>query len=121
MEWYLPITILTGLGLILLSTSNFLISLNSEIIEMKKNTENFREIIDLKIDQLKRLNWALVGLYAAIFTFLLSGILGVFFSKDNLIPFLVLLGGTILVLISSVILIIYGFKSIAIRQKHVRT
>ncbi len=121
MEWYLPITILPGLGLILLSTSNFLISLNSEIIKLKKNTEKFREIIDLKIHQLKRLNWALVGLYAAIFTFLLSGILGVFFSKDNVFPFIVLLGGTMLVLFSSVILIIYSFKSITIRQKHLRT
>lgn len=34
MEWYVPMTILPGIGLIILSTSNFLIALNIEIAQL---------------------------------------------------------------------------------------
>lgn len=34
MEWYLPITIMPAIGLIILSTTNFIIALNNEIYEL---------------------------------------------------------------------------------------
>ena len=91
MQWIVPITAIPGIALIVLSTSSLLISLNKEISLLNLEKEKYREIIDLKIIQLKRLNWALVLLYIGILFFL-----------------------------AIILLIIYGFKSIYIRQKHLK-
>jgi hypothetical protein len=34
MEWYIPISLLPGIALIILSTSNFILALNNEIKEL---------------------------------------------------------------------------------------
>jgi hypothetical protein len=36
MEWYGPLTILPAIGLLILSTSNFIVSLNEEVTVYKK-------------------------------------------------------------------------------------
>jgi len=48
MEWYAPLTIL-AIGLIILSTTNFLISLNTEIYQLGKETEQNENVINGKI------------------------------------------------------------------------
>ena len=56
MQWYIPITIIPGIGLIIMSTSNLLIALTTEVSALNRKREVFHEIIELKIAQLKRLN-----------------------------------------------------------------
>ena len=48
MEWYIPITILPGIGLLILSTSNFLIALNNEIKELNNDKEKYQSIVTEK-------------------------------------------------------------------------
>ena len=52
MEWYIPITILPGIGLLILSTSNFLIALNSEIQALNQDMGKYQVIVFEKIQQL---------------------------------------------------------------------
>jgi len=74
----------------------------------------------MKIIQLKRLNWALVLLYFGVLFFLISGILGAFSDPENFITGSTMIVGVIVLIIVIILLTIYGFKSVYIREKHLR-
>jgi hypothetical protein len=120
MQWIVPITTIPGIALIVLSTSSLLISLNKEISFLNMEKEKYREIIDLKIIQLKRLNWSLVLLYIGILFFLISGVMGAVTEPDDHFTFSGMIAGVLVLILAIVLLIIYGFKSIYIRQKHLK-
>jgi hypothetical protein len=120
MQWIIPITILPGIALIVLSTSNLVISLNREISLLNQEKEKYGEIINLKIIQLKRLNWSLVLLYIGILFFLVSGVLGAIIEAKNHYPVTGMIAGVMVFIAAIIILIIYGFKSIYIRQRHLK-
>ena len=48
MEWYIPITILPGIGLIILSTSNVVLELNREIERLENSKEDCLRIIRVR-------------------------------------------------------------------------
>ncbi|MFS4455832.1 hypothetical protein [Maribacter sp. 2304DJ31-5] len=120
-EWYLPITILPGLGMLILSTTNQMMTLSGEIgkILEAKCTPFQHRISDQKIAQLGLLTRASVLLYAATGFYVLSGILGAVLNEGsyNYIASSALYLGTILVFIALVLLIIYGFKAVGIRKE----
>ncbi len=119
MEWYVPITMLPGIGLIILSTSNLLIALNNEIKELNQDKNKCISIIQLKMVQLKRLNLALMGQYICIFLLVLAGVLGGSSAKfRNSIVVYAVVAGSIILSLSIGILIIYSLKSLSIRRKH---
>ena len=120
MQWIIPITVLPGIALIVLSTSNLLTSLNIEISLLNKEKDKYQEIIGLKMVQLKRLNWSLFLLYIGILFFLISGVLGAISKTENNYPVIGMIAGVLVLIIALVILITYGFKSIYIRQRHLR-
>ncbi len=120
MQWYLPITVLPGIGLLILSTSNLLISLNREIIRLNSDKKIYWEIIDMKIKQLKRLNWSLVLMYFGVLFFLVSGVLGAFLDPENFISSSTMIAGLMVLIFAIVLLTVYGFKSVHIREKHLR-
>ena len=118
MQWYIPITIIPGLGLIIMSTSNLLIALNTEVSQLNRKKEVFGEIIALKIGQMKRLNWAMVYLYLAILCFLLSGLLAVLINPVAILIRIIMIAGVASSLVAIIFLISYGFRMVNIRQKH---
>jgi hypothetical protein len=118
MQWYIPITIIPGIGLIIMSTSNLLIALTVEVSALSQRRELFHEIIELKISQLKRLNWAMVFLYTAILCFLLSGLLAVLINPLVLLVRIIMIAGVTCSLVAIVYLISFGFRGVHIRQKH---
>ena len=120
MQWIIPITILPGIALIVLSTSNLLISLNGEISLLNQQKEKYGEIINLKIIQLKRLNWSLVLLYIGILFFLISGVLGAITEPEAKYPVSGMIAGVLVLIAAIVTLTIFGFKSIYIRQRHLK-
>jgi hypothetical protein len=118
MQWIIPITVLPGIALIVLSTSNILLSLNNEITQLNKEKEKYREIIRLKLKQMKRLNWSLVLSYIGILIFLVSGVLGAISDPENIYTVSSMVAGVLVLIIAIVLLIIFGFKSINIRKRH---
>ena len=58
MEWHAPLSILPAIGLIILSTSNFIVALNNELYQLEENKEANKWIITQKLKQLKRLGIA---------------------------------------------------------------
>ena len=120
MHWIIPITVLPGIALIVLSTSNLVISLNKEITRLNKDKDKYWKIIESKIVQLKKLNWSLVLLYVGILLFLASGVLGVLTDPDALYPLASMFAGMLVLIAALVLLIVYGFKSIKIRESHLK-
>jgi len=113
-NWYLPITIIPGLGLLVLSTSNIMIALSNEIdsiIELNKDSA----IIRRKLAQLKLLNKAMVFFYIAIASLLISAILKGLFNLEET-TFFISAFAVILALIGLFSLILYSFRAVRIRQ-----
>ena len=118
MEWYIPMTIIPGIGLIILSTSNLMLTLNAEITQLVNSQTTSKEVIKLKLTQLKNLSISIVFQYVGVLFFLFSGIFKSVFSDSNAIPKGLLVIGVFVVSISIVILLIYSIKAVSIRQKH---
>ncbi|MEM9143965.1 MAG: hypothetical protein AAGA86_13330 [Bacteroidota bacterium] len=123
-DWYLPITILPGLGMLILSTTSQMMTLSAEIGSLlhEKCTPFQHRISDKKIKQLGLLTRASVLLYLAAGLYVLSGILGAWSQTISHFGFssLSLYLGTILVLLALGLLIWYGFKAVKIReQQHI--
>lgn len=119
MEWYVPITILPGIGLMILSTSNLLIALNSEIKELEHAKDILYVTITQKIVQLKRLNYALIGLYIASLLLVLGGVSGELFINKKWMNYIVF-AGVLFLAISILLLVLYSIKSLKIRSKHLK-
>ena len=119
-DWYLPITILPALGMLILSTTSQITSLSTELNQLLSNKcTDFQHLISSKkIKQLGLLTRASALLYLASGVYVLSGILGVIFENKSFydIPSLLLYTGTIFMFIAFVILIIYAFRAVGIRK-----
>ena len=118
MQWIIPITVLPGIALIVMSTSNILLSLNNEVTMLNKEKEKYSDIIRLKLIQMRRLNWSLVLLNIGILIFLVSGVLGAITNPENIYTVFSMVAGVLVLIMAIVLLIIFGFKSINIRKRH---
>lgn len=113
-NWYLPITIVPGLGLLVLSTSNLMITLSNEIDSKIEKTKN-SAIIHRKLAQLKLLNKAMVFFYITIALLLSSAIFKGLFNLEQ-VTFFISAFAVILALIGLFLLILYSFRAVRIRQ-----
>lgn len=119
MERYGSLIVLPAIELLVLSTSNFIVSLNNELTGLEKDKVKHQEIIRLKISQLKRLGIANSCLYGSALLFLVAGVSKAFNLSDDLFFFIILSGlGTTTA--SLVFLFIHSLKSVQIRQKHLK-
>ena len=120
-NWYIPITILPGIGLLILSTSNQLIALSTEIAERLKLKVCNDLITKRKLKQLKSLNKGLVGLYIGAGSMATSGMLSRFqnfnfYKISQNIGLTLMLLGVLSIFISIAYLIIYSIRAVKIRQ-----
>ena len=121
-KWYLPITILPGIGLIIISTSNLIISLNKEMEKLLKEAATFEQLINKKLSQMRLLTMSLAGFYISTALMVLSGLVSLMqnyaqqFSSHWSLGILLL--GVVLIFASLLILIIYSVKAVSIRQIH---
>lgn len=118
MDWFIPITIVPGIGMFVLSTTSQMMSLSEEIARLLKVYENEfqHQIAHLKIEQLTRLTRAATLLYIAAALFVLSGIWGAI-SINNEWSAWILFGGVALTFIAFGLLISYSYNTIIIRKK----
>lgn len=119
-EWYLPITILPALGMLILSTTSQMMTLSSEINSLLSNkcTDFEHLIAGKKIKQLGLLTRSSALLYLASGIYVLSGILGALLETESFYdtPSLLLYFGTVLVFIAFILLITYAFRAVRIRE-----
>ncbi len=117
MEWYIPISLLPGIALLILSTSHFIVALNEEVKILKSENTIKNKVITRKIEQLKRLSYAISGLYISVLFLTLVGFL-TWFTIASFLIIPILLIGLASMTISVVLLVIYSIKAISIRTIH---
>jgi len=118
-HWYLPATIIPGIGLLILSTSNLLVNLSTEIKTLIAEDSTKEKLIERKLRQLKLLNSAMVFLYVAVASFVISALVsGIYKSlKINFnATIFITIAGIISALLGLIALIIYSFRAVKIRQ-----
>ncbi len=118
-EWYIPITILPGICLLILSTSNIMIDLSSELKSLIRESVERSKLIERKLKQLKLINRAMVLLYLSIGSFIVSALLsglsvgsGFNFKLNIYVLFL----GIALAFLALISLVIYSFRAVKLRQ-----
>ncbi|QWX85174.1 hypothetical protein H0I23_05920 [Cellulophaga sp. HaHaR_3_176] len=113
-NWYLPVTIVPSLALLILSTSNLMVTLNNEISEMIEGSK-YKSIIIKKLMQLKLLNMAMVFFYVAVALLLVSAVFNGLYNIKKISLYI-----SVLAIVSALIgllpLIIYSFRAVTIRQ-----
>jgi len=113
-NWYLPITIVPGLGLLILSTSNLMVTLSNEISGMIEHSKE-KAIITRKLKQLKFLNMAMVFFYVSVALLLVSAVLNGLYTIEKTSLYI-----SVLAIVSALIglfsLVIYSFRAVTIRQ-----
>ncbi len=73
-EWFFPMTLLPGVGLLIMSTSSLSMGLSNEIAMLLKEEGN-PIVIKRKIKQLSRLNRSLTAFYVSCATLVVSGLI----------------------------------------------
>lgn len=118
-NWHLPITIVPGLGLLILSTSNLMVTLSNEISGMIENS-NKKSITASKLKQLRLLNMAMVFFYVAVALLLISAVINGLYEvgKTSLYTSVLAIVFAIIGLIS---LILYSFRAVTIRQNQFKS
>ncbi|WP_298339764.1 DUF2721 domain-containing protein [uncultured Algibacter sp.] len=119
-EWYVPITILPGICLLILSTSNIMIDLSREIkVLINENEGNASTLIERKLNQLKLINSAMALLYLSVVNFVLSALfsglkenVGWNFKGDIYVLFL----GILVAILALLSLMLYSFRAVKLRQ-----
>ena len=122
-SWIFPLTILPGIGLIIMSTTNWSVALAGEIERLLKEADCSRTIVKRKIKQLSLLNSALVALYVSAALCALGGFLGAASTYTEGVPkwkVLVTVStsiGIAFLLAATVMLIVYAFRAVAIKRQ----
>ena len=118
-NWYIPITIIPGIGLLILSTSNLMVTLSTEINTLIHNTDENDVIINKKLIQLKLLNRAMVLFYIAISCLVTAALIGGISLKleiEAALALYVIILGIIMLLLGLFWLIKYSYRAVSIRQ-----
>ncbi|CAM1339969.1 hypothetical protein [Tenacibaculum amylolyticum] len=114
-NWYLPITIVPGIGLLILSTSNLMLTLSNEIHGLMMSTTVKTSIVDRKLLQLKTLNRTMIFFYLSIACLAVSGLIGGLELHAKIASYTSILG--ILFMLTGICFLIgYSYKAVSIRQ-----
>jgi len=120
--WYLPITIIPGIGLLILSTTHLIVSLNNEMETLLEEAGLNQSLMQQKLSQMKLLTYSMSGFYISTALMVLSGLVSFSqqFEVNALVNFSssILLAGVALIFISLLILILYSVRAVKIRRMH---
>jgi len=116
-NWLLPITLLPGVALLVLSTVSISVALTRSISDLIERGGD-KKVAEARIGQLGIINKALILLYLSIAFITLAGITGAQWRHFDLSPWsmpMILIGIAILFL-AMIFLIIYSLRSVKIRK-----
>ncbi|MEM6845814.1 MAG: hypothetical protein AAF632_26630 [Bacteroidota bacterium] len=120
-NWIFPLTLISGIGLFIISTATLSANLLSEIDHLLKEAVDNQLLLEKKMKQMGLLNRCLAGLYLSAACFALAGLVGgseltsmqlaVTMSHGLLIL------GTLLLCLCLGALIVYALRAVQIKQQ----
>ncbi len=120
--WYIPLTIIPGVGLLILSTTNLQNALSLEISELiTQDCGKFKPIIEQKIAQLDLLNRALVALYFTAACYIIAAFLSGIAETTHVIESSyykgMILLGVVSVFIALILLSTFSIRAVKIKKR----
>ena len=119
-NWVIPLTLLPGIGMMIMSTTNLSAALSQEINGFIHEPDQDTQLIERKISQLSLLNVALVALYVGTASFALTGLIGGVSAIQHLMihesatVFLVI--GIGCLLLATIFLITFSIRAVKIKR-----
>ena len=119
-SWIFPLTILPGIGLLIMSSTNWSVALTGEINDLLRDSKCNVPLLDRKIKQLGLVNRALVALYVCSAMCASAGFFGgiMQYQMDMAsdLSTVLLCVGMLFLLIATVMLIVYAFRATSIKR-----
>jgi len=118
--WIFPLTVLPGIGLLIMSTTHWAVALTGEIDHMLSDHSCARDILARKVRQLGLINRALVFLYICAGLLAAAGFIGALItwrpSDLQNVVYLITGLGILMLLVANGMLIVYSFRAYAIKR-----
>jgi hypothetical protein len=120
-NWVIPLTLIPGIGMIILSTSHLSTSVSDEINTLLHRDSCDRSLIQIKISQLSLLNIALVSLYISTAIFSVTGLIEGIFTLQNAMTNsafqqTLLVTGVASLVIATFLLIAFSIRKVKIKR-----
>ncbi len=120
-NWIIPLTLLPGIGMIIMSTSHLSTATSDEINQLFKEESCDKALIQKKISQLFYLNIAKVLLYISVAVFSVSGLIEAIFTlqstmHDNTLRLILLITGVASLVIATFFLILFSIRKVKIKR-----
>lgn len=120
-NWVIPLTLLPGIGMIIMSTSHLSTATSDEINQLFRDDSCDKELIQKKISQLFLLNLAKVLLYVSIAVFSIAGLIEAIFTlqstmHDSTLRIILLIIGVATLVIATFILILFSTRKVKIKR-----
>lgn len=121
MEWYIPITILPGIGVLLMSSATLTVAMYGDIKGLMDQEDLDHDFLKSKISQLNLLSSAMVGFYVACALMVLAGLASGFNLPHTAmwegLTRVLMLVGVIATTISLFLLVTYSLKAVRMRRE----
>lgn len=119
-NWIIPLTLLPGIGMMIMSTSNLSTAISQEISGLIHEDEQNTHLIELKISQMGLLNMGLVALYLGAASFAITGLIGGVSAVQNLMIHdtftIFLIVGIGCLLLATIFLITFSVRAVRIKR-----
>ncbi len=119
-NWIIPLTLLPGIGMMIMSTSHLSTAISQEISGLIHEDTCDTHLVEQKISQMSLLNRALVALYLGAASFAITGLIGAVSAVQDLMirdTFTVcLILGIGCLLIATIFLITFSMRAVRIKK-----
>ncbi|OEK01947.1 hypothetical protein BFP97_10645 [Roseivirga sp. 4D4] len=120
-NWVIPLTLLPGIGMIIMSTSHLSTATSDEINQLLRDDLCDTSLIKKKISQLFLLNLAKVGLYISIAVFSVAGLIEAIFTlqsemHDSGLRTILLIIGVSTLVLATLLLIVFSTRKVKIKR-----
>ncbi len=120
-NWVIPLTLLPGIGMIIMSTSHLSTATSDEINQLFREEPYDKNLIKKKISQLFLLNLAKVGLYISIAVFSVAGLIEAIFAlqsemHDSGLRTILLIIGVSTLVLATLVLILFSVRKVRIKR-----
>ncbi|GAB5527720.1 MAG: hypothetical protein Roseis2KO_55920 [Roseivirga sp.] len=119
-NWIIPLTLLPGIGMMIMSTSHLSTAISQEISGLIHEDRCDTHLVEQKISQMSLLNRALVALYLGAASFAITGLIGAVSAVQDLMirdTFTVcLILGIGCLLIATIFLITFSMRAVRIKK-----
>jgi hypothetical protein len=119
-NWVIPLTLLPGIGMMILSTSNLSTAISTEISGLIHEESCDSQLVERKISQMSLLNRALVTLYLGAASFAITGLIGGISEVQGLMIHETYTGfmiaGMTCLLVATIFLITFSMRAVRIKK-----